>query len=90
VTLTEKRLAGLVREYWGIDLSNLPAGCATPMRELRIDSLDIVEMTMAVEEEWSITIHDDEMETFGPDLPQGKTLADLARLIDAKLIERVA
>ncbi|MDE2436467.1 MAG: acyl carrier protein [Sphingomonadales bacterium] len=87
---TARIITAMVREHWGADLDALPTGLDTPIRDLRVDSLDIVELVMAIEDEFQIEIPDADMELFGPDLPNGKTVADLVALVEGKVVGRVA
>lgn len=89
MTDTEKRIAALIRDRVGIHIEDHPQGLDTRFRDLSFDSLDIVELTMATEEEFHVEITDDEMELFGPDLPNGKTVADLVAMVDVKVAGKV-
>ncbi|MFA5235598.1 MAG: phosphopantetheine-binding protein [Bacilli bacterium] len=48
------------------------------LRELGLDSLDLVELMMDLEKEFGIEFENDEMTSF-------KTLADVVKAIDAKI-----
>lgn len=70
-------------------LNRDPALYADPMQpdlfaELGADSLDAVEITMVMEDEFRISISDDEAEPFG-DRHEHKTVGDWVELVEAKL-----
>lgn len=50
----------------------------TPIRELGVDSLDLMEILMDVEEEYNITFSNEELLSF-------KTLGDLISTLDKKI-----
>lgn len=83
---TAEILIRIVREHLGIDLAEQPTGIDTKINAapVALDSLDIVELSMAIEDEFSIVISDDEIEPFAPDAIEGKTFGDLVTLIDGK------
>ncbi len=47
------------------------------VKDIGLDSLDIVELLMNVEEEWGIVLEDDDIESV-------KTVGDVVKLIEAK------
>ena len=72
----EKR-AALLSEQFGVDVDSITMD--TSFEDLGADSLDIVEMTMAVEEEFGLEDMDEE------DLSGISTVADLVRYLKSKL-----
>lgn len=55
------------------------------------DSLDIVDLIMCVEDEFGITISDEEADVFTSHIGQAaKTLRDLHALVDSKVNKKVA
>ena len=69
-----EKLAALLSEQFGVDVDSI-----TSFEDLGADSLDIVEMTMAVEEEFGLEDMDEE------DLSGISTVADLVRYLKSKL-----
>ena len=72
-----EKLAALLSEQFGVDVDSITMD--TSFEDLGADSLDIVEMTMAVEEEFGLEDMDEE------DLSGISTLADLVRYLKSKL-----
>ena len=72
-----EKLAALLSEQFGVDVDSITMD--TSFEDLGADSLDIVEMTMAVEEEFGLEDMDEE------DLSGISTVADLARYLKSKL-----
>ena len=72
-----EKLAALLSEQFGVDVDSITMD--TSFEDLGADSLDIVEMTMAVEEEFGLEDMDEE------DLSGISTVADLVRYIKSKL-----
>lgn len=72
-----EKLAALLSEQFGVDVDSITM--ATSFEDLGADSLDIVEMTMAVEEEFGLEDMDEE------DLSGISTVADLVRYLKSKL-----
>lgn len=72
-----EKLAALLSEQFGVDVDSITMD--TSFEDLGADSLDIVEMTMAVEEEFGLEDMDDE------DLSGISTVADLVRYLKSKL-----
>ena len=66
-----EKLAALLSEQFGVDVDSITMD--TSFEDLGADSLDIVEMTMAVEEEFGLEDMDEE------DLSGISTVADLVR-----------
>ena len=72
-----EKLAALLSEQFGVDVDSITMD--TSFEDLGADSLDIVEMTMAVEEEFGLEDMDEE------DLSGISTVADLVRYFKSKL-----
>ena len=72
-----EKLAALLSEQFGVDVDSITMD--TSSEDLGADSLDIVEMTMAVEEEFGLEDMDEE------DLSGISTVADLVRYLKSKL-----
>ena len=72
-----EKLAALLAEQFSVDVDSITMD--TTFEDLNADSLDIVELTMALEEEFAL----DEMEY--EDLSGIATVADLVRYLKSKL-----
>lgn len=72
-----EKLAALLSEQFGVDVDSITMD--TSFEDLGADSLDIVEMTMAVEEEFGLEDMDEE------DLSGISTVADLVSYLKSKL-----
>ena len=72
-----EKLAALLSEQFGVDVDSITMD--TSFEDLGADSLDIVEMTMAVEEEFGLEDMDEE------DLSGISTVADLVRYLKSKM-----
>ena len=72
-----EKLAALLSEQFGVDVDSITMD--TSFEDLGADSLDIVDMTMAVEEEFGLEDMDEE------DLSGISTVADLVRYLKSKL-----
>jgi len=72
------KIRGLVAEQLGVDVESLTPE-ANILEDLGADSLDVVELVMAIEEEFDIEIPDEDAESM-------RTLGDVERYV----IERVA
>ena len=72
-----EKLAALLSEQFGVDVDSITMD--TSFEDLGADSLDIVEMTMAVEEEFGLEDMDEEY------LSGISTVADLVRYLKSKL-----
>ena len=72
-----EKLSALLSEQFGVDVDSITMD--TSFEDLGADSLDIVEMTMAVEEEFGLEDMDEE------DLSGISTVADLVRYLKSKL-----
>ena len=77
MNLIFEKLAALLSEQFGVDVDSITMD--TSFEDLGADSLDIVEMTMAVEEEFGLEDMDEE------DLSGISTVADLVRYLKSKL-----
>ena len=73
---TAKRVRKVIAAKFNMDEAELVSE-ASFVADLGADSLDIVEISMAIEKEFGIEIFDDDIEST-------KTLGDLELLIDAK------
>ena len=72
-----EKIAALLAEQFGVEADSITMD--TSFEDLGADSLDIVEMTMAVEEEFGLEDMDEE------DLSGISTVADLVRYLKSKL-----
>lgn len=72
------RIRGLVAEQLGVDIESLTPE-ANILEDLGADSLDVVELVMAIEEEFDIEIPDEDAESM-------RTLGDVEKYV----IQRVA
>lgn len=90
---TEAKIHQLLSDHLGVPLAEVTGDSllvpshdergrvvASAKPDLGADSLDIVEIVMAVEEDFKIEISDDEAEPLNTG-----TVADLVRLVEAKL-----
>ena len=69
--MTFEKVASMLAEYKGIDASEITL--ESTFAELKLDSLDVAELVMNMEDEFEVTIELDE---------SVKTVADMVRLID--------
>jgi acyl carrier protein len=76
MTDTESRVRAMMVEHLGVDAESVTSE-ASVMDDLGADSLDMVELVMAHEEEFGIKISDDELAR----LP---TVADWVKICDEK------
>jgi len=72
------KIRGLVAEQLGVDIESLTPE-ANILEDLGADSLDVVELVMAIEEEFDIEIPDEDAESM-------RTLGDVEKYV----IQRVA
>ena len=72
-----EKLAALLAEQFSVDVDSITMD--TSFEDLGADSLDIVELTMAVEEEFGLENMDED------DLSGVATVADLVRYLKSKL-----
>lgn len=68
------KIKGLIREQLGVEEADIAK--ETTFEDLDADSLDIVELVMALEEEFNLEISDEEVENI-------KTVGDVVRYIEA-------
>ena len=80
----ETTMVAIVREHLGVDLDAQATGLHTTLEAIGADSLDIIELAMAVEDEFKIELTDDELAPFSPGEPNAKTIADLLALVEGK------
>lgn len=87
MTETETRLlAAFVRHFGVVETPAAdPLDCVIRC-DLKPDSLDLVEVTMEIEEEFGISLGDEEV----ADLPETATIRDVLKLVEPKLAGRVA
>ena len=74
---TYERLKKIIVEQLGVDEEEVTP-TASFVEDLNADSLDLVEAVLALEEEWSIEIPEDEMESV-------KTVGQAVDLVASKL-----
>lgn len=72
-----EKIAGLLSEQFGVEADSITMD--TSFEDLGADSLDIVELTMAVEEEFGLENMDED------DLSGVATVADLVRYLKSKV-----
>lgn len=84
MTENEIAMAAIVREHLGVDLDAQATGLATTLESIGADSLDIIELSMAVEDHFEVTLTDEDLEPFAPDALNQKTIADLLALVEGK------
>lgn len=77
VTSTEDRARKIVVEYLGVEPERVTAD-ANFQTDLQADSLDTIEVVMAMEEEFGIEIPDDQMEAC-------KTFGDALKLLEERV-----
>lgn len=71
-----EKVKGLISEQLSVDEEEITMD--TTFEDLDADSLDIVELVMAIEEEFSLDISDEEVEEI-------KTVGDVVRYIEAHI-----
>ncbi len=72
----QDKVKGIVAEQLEVEVSNLTM--ETTFEEIDADSLDIVELVMALEEEFELEISDQEIENV-------KTVGDVVKFIESKV-----
>lgn len=85
MTDTEKRMVAIIRDLFGEVVTDLDGPLTTGPQ---LDSLDMVELVMSVEEQFGVEIPDDEAEPF-MSVDAGKTVREWCSLVDAKLAPQV-
>lgn len=92
MTNTETRVLELINTLFGVNIECLDTSLDKKMvDDLRLDSLDLVELTMATEDEFHIEISDHEAEPFASDDGTiGKTVREFCALVESKLATRAA
>lgn len=72
-----EKLKAMIANQTGIDESKITMQ-SDILKELGLDSLDIVELIMAAEEEWDIIVEDEDVMSF-------KTIADVVKYVEEKI-----
>ena len=72
--MTSEKIIGYVSEQFGVDKDSLSRDTSF-VDDLNADSVDIVDLSMALEEEFGVTIADEE-------LPNMKTVGDLVKYLE--------
>lgn len=80
------RVATIIADFTGEDLSRFAdPRTVTLAKDLSLDSLDLVELSMEIEDVFSIEITDDETAALGMDGPaKSVTIGDVVALIERK------
>lgn len=68
------KIKNIINENFGIDKGKLCENTDV-INDLKLDSLDIVDLVMALEEEWDMVVPDEEIEGL-------RTLGDIASFIE--------
>ena len=74
--MTEEKVIGIVSEQLGVEKAEVTRGSSF-VDDLKADSLDVVELVMEFEDEFGITIPDDDYDKI-------KTVGDAITYIDEK------
>ncbi len=74
--MTFDKIKEIVKDQLGLDENTEITAATSLMGDLEADSLDAVEIIMAIEDEFSIEIPDEEAEKF-------KNIGDIAAYVDA-------
>lgn len=75
-TMTFDKIKEIVKDQLGLDESTEITATTSLMNDLEADSLDAVEIIMAIEDEFGVEIPDEEAEKF-------KNIGDIATYVDA-------
>jgi len=75
-TMTFDKIKAIVKDQLGLDESAVITETTSLMSDLEADSLDAVEIIMAIEDEFGVEIPDEEAEKF-------KNIGDIAAYVDA-------
>lgn len=82
---TETRMARILLDHLGVDIATREDPMAAKLiDDLGADSIDIVELTMAFEDEFQVEIYDDEVDRLF-DTGRYGTVRDWCGLIESKL-----
>lgn len=73
----ELKLKKIIADQFGIEVNTL--NNQDQLKKFNIDSLDIIEIVMAIEELFNIEIEDNEYET-------AQTVDDIIKLVESKLV----
>ncbi len=71
-----EKIRDMIVEQTGLDSASIAMDSTTD--DLGLDSLDIVELIMSVEEEWDVIVEDDDVIKF-------KTVGDVVTYIESKI-----
>ena len=74
----EQRIRAIIADQLGVDLSEVRAE-ASILDDLGADSLDLVELVMALEEEFDIEVPDDDVEAM-------RTIGDVERYVQTQRV----
>lgn len=87
MTQTSDRLRAIMRDRFAYDPAIYPdADKVKLVADLKLDSLDIVDLVMTIEDDFQIEISDAEAERFaGDDGTVGATFGELVAMVDSKL-----
>lgn len=86
-----ERLAKILCDHTGEDPANHPDATTLMMVDtLKLDSLDMVEITMAIEDEFDVRVPDDEAEPFVSDRggDAGKTFSDWVAWVEGLIAKK--
>ena len=72
-----EKLADIIAEQFGVGANSITADTSF-QEDLNADSLDLVDLIMALEEEFEISVEDEEIESF-------KTIGDVENFIKDKI-----
>lgn len=72
-----QRVNGIIGDQFGVDQTSLVPE-ANLLDDLGADSLDLVELVMALEEEFGIEVSDDDLESM-------RTIDDVVRYLEARI-----
>ncbi len=75
-TMTFDKIKAIVKDQLGLDESAVITETTSLMSDLEADSLDAVEIIMAIEDEFGVEIPDEEAEKF-------KNIGDIAAYVEA-------
>lgn len=78
---TRARLEALLRQFSGIGADYTFTDETRLHGDLNLDSLDLIELSLKIDDEFGIEIDDDEL-----DAPESGTVGGMAALIERKLV----